>query len=517
MKKLLLLFLSVFVFTLSTSTYGQVFKENWDGIGPGISGWSLYNQDASTVSTSLTTPTFGTAAWVTSALEFDNKVAISTSWYATPGSSNDWLVSPSIALPTGTNTLYWDGQAYDPSYPDSYKVYISTTGNAPANFSTVAININPESGGSWTHHTLDLSAYSGQTIYIAFQNYSNDKYLLALDNISVINNATCDQPERDMGNSSTTTTSLTLGWNPITGATGYDIALGAAGFTPTTATYSSSTNSKNITGLIENSRYQFYVRNSCVSAWVGPNSCFTAKNLPYVYGFDTVGGFAQDGWFGSWNTSTTAANAQAGTQYLFSNNSTAVTNRSVYSRPLALHTGEVVTVSFYHRETSATAARSLRLRVINEATPTVSSVIWSATGLQSMTYALVTAPVYTATADGTYYFEFNDFSPIVTAANVSSMRLDSVNITSVLGTSEFLTSKFAVSPNPANDFISVSNSDNILVSGISITDLNGRVVKQNSYTNVSDIQVNVSDLASGMYMMNITTDKGSVTKKIVKN
>ena len=78
-------------------------------------------------------------------------------------------------------------------------------------------------------------------------------------------------------------------------------------------------------------------------------------------------------------------------------------------------------------------------------------------------------------------------------------------------------SKFSVSPNPANDFINISNSDNILVSGISITDLNGRVVKQNSYVNISDIQVNVSDLASGMYMMTITSDKVTFTKKIVKN
>jgi hypothetical protein len=58
------------------------------------------------------------------------------------------------------------------------------------------------------------------------------------------------------------------------------------------------------------------------------------------------------------------------------------------------------------------------------------------------------------------------------------------------------------------DITSLSN--NILVSGISITDLNGRLVKQKSYTNVSD-------LASGMYMINITSDKGSVTKKIFKN
>lgn len=88
----------------------------------------------------------------------------------------------------------------------------------------------------------------------------------------------------------------------------------------------------------------------------------------------------------------------------------------------------------------------------------------------------------------------------------------------LLGSSDFnlASSKFSVTPTPANDFINISNTDNILVSAISITDLNGRVVKLNSYSNVSDFQVNVSDLASGIYMMNITSDKGSVTKKIVK-
>ena len=57
----------------------------------------------------------------------------------------------------------------------------------------------------------------------------------------------------------------------------------------------------------------------------------------------------------------------------------------------------------------------------------------------------------------------------------------------------------------------------VFQNSISITDLNGRVVKQNSFTDVTNVQVNVSDLASGVYMMNITSDKGSVTKKIIKN
>jgi hypothetical protein len=102
------------------------------------------------------------------------------------------------------------------------------------------------------------------------------------------------------------------------------------------------------------------------------------------------------------------------------------------------------------------------------------------------------------------------FDNFVVRATATDSLLENTNF-------DIAASKFSVSPNPANDFISITNSDNILVSGISITDLNGRVIKQNSYTNVSDIQVNISDLASGMYMMCITSDKGSVTKKIIKN
>jgi hypothetical protein len=509
MKKILLLFLPLIA--LSTSSYGQVFQENWDGIGPGIAGWSLYDQDGLTVNTGVS---FVNAAWVSTTSEFDNNVAMSTSWYTPAGTSNDWLVSPAITLPAGINTLYWDGRAYDPTYPDSYKVYVSTTGNTVADFSTEELAVAPEAT-TWTHHTLDLSAYSGQTIHIAFQNFSTDMFLLALDNISVVNNGTCDQPERNMASSSTTTTSLTLNWTAIAGATGYDIAFGAPGFTPSTATYTSATNSYNVTGLAENSRYQYYVRNSCGGMWVGPNSCFTAKNLSYAYGFDTVGGYQQDGWLGSWSLGTTLANAQAGIQYAFSNSSTTVaTNRSVFSRPIYLHTGEQATVSFYHKESSATANRSLRLRVIAEATPTVSTVVWTASALQSSTaYTQVTAPVFTAPSNGTYYFEFNDFTPIVTAA--SAMRLDTVNIATNLGITNFIDNNLSVYPNPASNVITVSNSANAVIKTIEMTDLNGRVVKTLN-VNANEGQISVIDLATGVYMMKINTDQGTAVKKIVK-
>ena len=75
---------------------------------------------------------------------------------------------------------------------------------------------------------------------------------------------------------------------------------------------------------------------------------------------------------------------------------------------------------------------------------------------------------------------------------------------------------FSISPNPANEIIKISNNMNININSISITDLNGRIVKTEKVSNVANIEINVSDLTTGMYLMNINSDKGIVTKKIMK-
>ena len=110
----------------------------------------------------------------------------------------------------------------------------------------------------------------------------------------------------------------------------------------------------------------------------------------------------------------------------------------------------------------------------------------------------------------------NTVSAVVNWDNLNS-RASATD--TLLGTKQntLAESKFSVSPNPATDIIRITNSENISVTGIAVTDLNGRVVKSTTYSDASNIQVNVSDLASGMYLMKITSDKGVATKKIIKN
>lgn len=105
-----------------------------------------------------------------------------------------------------------------------------------------------------------------------------------------------------------------------------------------------------------------------------------------------------------------------------------------------------------------------------------------------------------------------------TSADRYMFMVDDVKVTSSnLSTNDALAAKFSVFPNPANSVVSIYSNDAIAVNQIQITDLNGRVVKANKFDGVSEAQVSVSDLAPGVYMMNITSAEGVAVKKIVRN
>lgn len=67
-------------------------------------------------------------------------------------------------------------------------------------------------------------------------------------------------------------------------------------------------------------------------------------------------------------------------------------------------------------------------------------------------------------------------------------------------------------PNPAIQYVDVRVDGDMVVKGIEIYDMYGKLVR------VSEtVHVNVSDFADGIYLVRVTTDKGMVTKRFVKN
>jgi len=73
---------------------------------------------------------------------------------------------------------------------------------------------------------------------------------------------------------------------------------------------------------------------------------------------------------------------------------------------------------------------------------------------------------------------------------------------------------FKVYPNPANDIFNIES--NSAIKNITLTDLNGRTVKNINVNSLSSAEVNISDLTAGMYFVTVQTDNGSGSTKIIK-
>ncbi len=99
---------------------------------------------------------------------------------------NNWLITPAITL-TGNSTLkFWRKASSGAFSAEKYDVYVSTT-SATAVTSFTSLNAETTlNNGQWAEHVIDLSAYAGQTIYIAFRHYDcSAQERLVLDDVTV--------------------------------------------------------------------------------------------------------------------------------------------------------------------------------------------------------------------------------------------------------------------------------------------------------------------------------------------
>lgn len=113
----------------------------------------------------------------------------------------------------------------------------------------------------------------------------------------------------------------------------------------------------------------------------------------------------------------------------------------------------------------------------------------------------------TAVSDGTV--------TVTATANDASGITGDIIITisnQTAGLADFESKKIVVFPNPVKDQLKIEN-ENLKINSISIINITGKTVK--TFTSSNNI-IDVSDLAKGIYFLQIQTDKGLVSKKIIK-
>lgn len=339
----------------------------------------------------------------------------------------------------------------------------------------------------------------------------------------------------------TTTTANIIWTEPLVGNfEQYIFEYGPQGFTPGTGTVLEVTYEEAaLTDLEAGTLYDFYITTDCgggdMSEAAGPvtfATLFDPFNAPYATSFEEE---RID--FMGWQTLTftditgttwgifpndNQVSAHDGTSFLGAFGSGGVSDTWVFSTGVNLQADTPVTVSYWvmkaaFDENGNGGVNNLAITFGNGTTPASQYIplgsIDDASFPDTFTQQIHT---FTVPATGTYYMGFHYTAPAHTEQSNGGILIDSVEINSILGANEVMSSKFSIFPNPASSIINIANADGILMSGIQITDLNGRIVKSAIYNDVAEAQINIYDLASGIYMMTIVSDKGTMTKKVVK-
>lgn len=152
----------------------------------GMEGFTTYDIDGRTPNSAAQQYGFEPGiAW--QVMQVDrNPAAVSNSSYTPIGLAEDWLITPAIVVGEG-QTLTFNSQTVSLSTTTKIgklDVLVSTTGVETTDFTNV-LDENLSIRSDLAKYSYDLSAFAGQTIYIAFVNVSMNKDFLVIDDIFV--------------------------------------------------------------------------------------------------------------------------------------------------------------------------------------------------------------------------------------------------------------------------------------------------------------------------------------------
>lgn len=457
-----------------------------------------------------------------------------------------WLYSRALYLTAGTPV--------DISY---YLKKFNSVGTASVNNLAVTLG-NDKTAAAQNlivaeHNNYTTTTYTKQTAtftptatgiyYLGFhatapKSNTNDYGGLFLDNFQISPATSCQEPVSVTVGEITSTIPV-LSWTAPAAApeNGYEYYVStlntepAIGATPTGAVAAGVTQVA-VTALNPATTYYAWVRSKCdvgTSAWSNRATLIIPGLIPYAYGFESGIGL-DTGWttvsssgykFEASSYNASGYMAQEGERFVISPAHPLDTNDFwLYSRALYLNAGIPLTMGYYLKKIDGTTGvNNITATIGTEKTATAQSTILNVhTNYILPDYTLQTA-TFTPQTTGIYYLGFHDTSPANDAVDRGYLLLDNITVSQNLSTKQeqALVSQITIYPNPAADFVNLKSEEHIILKTVVITDLNGRIVKTVAFDRqVTEAQVGISDLSTGMYLIKTVTDKGTVTRKIVK-
>ena len=241
---------ALFCATLSA----QQLNEGFEGEGFPPEGWTVNNVNSY-------------SGW-TKGVKEGNNCAVVSGTYGTD-INGSYLITPQLK-PAAGEKLTFSARVSEYASKGQLRVEVSLTGTEISSFEVLDTYYTSSNASTnkiwktdWSTFTIDLSAYAGQRIFIAFHQY-DDAEKIYLDNVTgvtIAGSATCDVPTNIVV-SHVTDESATVSWEGEAAAYQYVLMPGgeAADWSLSELTEEKSVV---LTNLYEDTYYDFFVRSYC--------------------------------------------------------------------------------------------------------------------------------------------------------------------------------------------------------------------------------------------------------------
>ena len=530
-----------------------------EGFENGFGCWSTINGSSDGQPWSI----FNCAALTSVDAHGGSYVASSWSWSTVAMHADAWLISPKFVLPNVADSLtfaWWE--ITSSGYPDHYSVVLSTTTSDTAAFTTVVYPYSV-AAGNWTMKTVNLSAYAGQSVYLAFHHVDYNENYLLIDDISLFQGAYVP-PAPDTLTVTFAVNDATMGttvpapgtYYYITGDTvrfhpeanaGYHFnnwVMSAAGQTDTLApNYVSvyflansfmSYGTVTLTALFEadstgtvtnptvatNAATAVGETNATLNATITnpDNVTITAKGFEWK---TTTGGtFTQIAGTGTGNTFTAdLTGLTPNTGYTFKafityNGTTVYGSEMTFTTQSSTVTPPTVTTNDATSITQTTATLNGAVTAGDE-TITAQGFEWKETA--GGTYTTVNATGATMSYDLTGLTPNTSytFKAFATTASGTTYGEEKTFTTLQVGINDYDLNNVVVYPNPTKGTVQIQNTES-RIQNVEVYDAYGKLL---NVVNVNDntAAIDLTNYAAGTYFVKIMTENGMVTKRVVKN
>ncbi|MPL66686.1 hypothetical protein SDC9_12373 [bioreactor metagenome] len=282
--------------------------------------------------------TSGGGAWESSTSIAHGGTKSAKSGYYSGGCTR-WLITPKLTVTaTETNFSFWI--ACDDWYSDgdNIDIFVSTTDNSTSSFGTTALLALTEDSitTSWAQHTVDLSTFIGQDIYVAIRVTDNFGFNTFIDDVTgpELFVPACPKPTA-LYASNPTTAGVDLGWTDATGSTwNIQYMLNSETDWANSTTISGVSNPYTFTTLNPSTVYKARVQTDC-----GTEQSEWSSILPFATACDAITVFPwTEGFESAWSVSVAPGNASAPLCWININKGSGSSNlwsRSTYN----YHTG----------------------------------------------------------------------------------------------------------------------------------------------------------------------------------